>query len=139
MFQLPLSSGGRLMPVCQSTFVWNVSQNKTCRSTVSPGAMTSGIRNSCRARVKTSSAEKLFAHVQRPIWIGVANERLVLRSVLKSGRVRTGAVSPGKAGVTSEPAAVWKFCTFEKAKPGDQVIDRASVTTRGARLILGSV
>ena len=63
----------------------------------------------------------------------MANERFVVRSVENSGRVRTGAVSPGNAGARSEPAGVWKFWVFVKAKLGDQVIDGVMVTTRGAR------
>ena len=56
-----------------------------------------------------------------------------MRSVENSGSVRTGAVSPGNAGARSEPAGVWKFWVFVKAKLGDQVIDGVMVTTRGAR------
>src|SRR6266568_3055548 len=72
---------GRLMLVCQSTCVSNVSPNRTRRTAVlSPGSV-----NSLRAFARTSLTEIEFAQFQRPIRSGVlltaAGVRLIVGNV----------------------------------------------------------
>src|SRR6266571_3347682 len=101
---------GRLMLVCQSTCVSNVSPNRTRRTAVlSPGSV-----NSLRAFARTSLTEIEFAQFQRPIRSGVLMDIVVCR-------------------------LSWNRCRFWYVNPGDQVIHGVMLTAAGVRLIVGNV
>src|ERR1051326_8593935 len=105
-FQVPLSSGGRLMPVDQSIRVSKVLSNSTRRNApvVSP---TIGSANSCRPATRVSSTVRLLFQFQRPTRNGVSNVMLVWRSLLNSDTVSVGRLSPGHVeGVRRDPKVI---------------------------------
>src|SRR5437773_1431916 len=67
-FQVPVNSEGRLMEVCQLTAVLNVWSKSTRRSP--PGAVVSGMSNSCRALLMLSVTSKVLLQFQGPMLRG---------------------------------------------------------------------
>src|SRR5437899_848093 len=132
-FQVLGKNDGRLMLVCQSTWVSNVSSNRTRRT--APVLSWSG--TSVRPCVRTSLTEIEFAQFQRPIRSGVLSVMVVLRLSLNRCSVSTGSVS--RPGISNVPLATWNCWRFWYEKLGDQVIQGVMLMAAGVRLTVGNV
>src|SRR4029077_6593817 len=128
-FQVLAKNDGRLMLVCQSTCVSNVSPNKVRRMHPQVVSVTG---NSWRPWVRTSLTEIEFAQFQRPMRSGVLRLIVVLRLSLNRWSVSTGSESC--PGISSVPLATWNCWRFWYENPGDQVIHGVMLTAAGVRL-----
>ena len=98
---------GRLMLVCQSTWVSNVSPYRTRRT---PPVLSPRSVNSWRPFARTSLTEIEFAQFHRPIRSGVLMLIVVCRLSLNRCSVSTGSGS--RPGTSSVPLATWNCCWF---------------------------
>src|SRR5713226_1142401 len=132
-FHVPVNSGGRLIPVCQSIAVANVWPYSTRRTP--PGTVESGMKNSWRALLIWSVTLTLFAQLQRPTRSGVCRLRSVCRVSEKSASVSTPP--PPVPGASRNVGPTWKVWALLNANPGDHVIDGVMFTGDGVRLTRG--